>query len=112
MEGATAGVQVVDQEALTDIRSLLKPARLVSEVAAHSPTEQDWEAFCIYVQLLSTRLPELQYIIFASKTALSERLMVVEDELGTALADMGTGEGIPGGGLRKYVEWHWGRLGR
>jgi hypothetical protein len=40
----------------------------------------------------------LQEILFASKTALSERLMGVEDELGAALADLGTGEGIPGGG--------------
>jgi hypothetical protein len=38
--------------------------------------------------------------------------MGVEDELGAALADLGTGEGIPGGGLHKYVERHWGRLGR
>jgi hypothetical protein len=40
----------------------------------------------------------LQEILFASKTAVSERLLGVEDELGAALADMGTGEGIPGGG--------------
>jgi hypothetical protein len=56
----TAGGQVVDLEALADIRSLIKPPRPVSEVAAHSLTEQDWEAFCMYVQLLSTRIPELQ----------------------------------------------------
>jgi hypothetical protein len=50
----------------------------------------------MYVQMLSTRLPELQETLFASKTALSERLVGVEDELGTALADLGTGEDIPG----------------
>jgi hypothetical protein len=44
------------------------------------------------------RLPELQEILFASKTALKERLLGVEDELGASLADLGTGECIPGGG--------------
>jgi hypothetical protein len=52
----------------------------------------------MYVQMLSTRLPELQEILFTSKTALSERLMGVEDELGAALVDLGNREGIPGGG--------------
>jgi hypothetical protein len=49
----------------------------------------------------------LQEILFASKTALSERLMGVEDELRAALADMGTGEGIPRGG---YVNM-WSGIG-
>jgi hypothetical protein len=106
------GVQAVDLEASSEIRSLLKPRQPVFEGAPHSLTEQEWEAVCTYAQLLSARLPELQEILFASKTALSERLMGVEDELGAALADMGTGEGIPGGGLRKHVERHWSRLGR
>jgi hypothetical protein len=106
MEGATAGVQAVDLEASSEIRSLLKPRRPVSEGAAHSLTGQEWEAVCTYVQLLSERLPELQEILFASKTALSERLLGVEDELGT-------GEGIPGGGgLSEHVGHHWSRLGR
>jgi hypothetical protein len=55
MEGATVGVQVVDLEASADIRSLLKPRRPVSEGAAHSLTEQEWEAVCTCEQLLSTR---------------------------------------------------------
>jgi hypothetical protein len=38
--------------------------------------------------------------------------MGVEDELGAALADLGTGEGIPGGGLCEHVERHWSRPGR
>jgi hypothetical protein len=40
MEGATAGVQAVDLEASSEIRTLLKPRRLVSEGAAHSLTEK------------------------------------------------------------------------
>jgi hypothetical protein len=32
----------------------------VSEGAAHSLTEQEWEAVCMYAQLLRTRLPEWQ----------------------------------------------------
>jgi hypothetical protein len=107
MEGTTAGVQAVDLEASSKIRTLLKPRQSVSEGTAHSLTEQEWEAVCMYVQLLSTRLPELQETLFTSKTALSERLMGVEDELGAALVDLGTGEGIPGGG---YVNM-WSGIG-
>jgi hypothetical protein len=112
LEGVTAGAQAVDLEASADSRSLLKPRRSVSEGVAHLLTEQEWEAVCAYVQLLNTRLPELQEIIFASKAALSERLMGVEDKVGVALADMGTGEGVHGGGLHTYVERHWAPLGR
>jgi hypothetical protein len=88
MEGAIAGMQAVDLEASSEIRTLLKPRRTVSEGAVHSLTEQEWEAVCTYVQLLSTRLPELQEILFDSKTALSERLMGVEDELGAAALEL------------------------
>jgi hypothetical protein len=74
--------------------------------------EHEWEALCTYIQMLNTRLPDLQKIRFASKAALSERLMgVEEDDLGAALVDLGTGEGVPGGGLCTYVERHWGRIG-
>jgi hypothetical protein len=92
MERATAGVQAVDLEALSEIRSLLKPRRSVSGGAAHSLIKQEWEAVCTFEHLLSAKRPELQEILFASKTALSELLMGVEDELGAALADLGTGE--------------------
>jgi hypothetical protein len=98
LEGATAGVQAVDLEASSKIRSLLEPRRPVSEGDAHSLTEQEWEVVCTYVQLSIARLPELQEILFTSKTVLSERLMGVEDEVGAALADLSTGEGIPGEG--------------
>jgi hypothetical protein len=100
MEGAIASMQAVDLEASSEIRTLLKPRRPVSEGAAHSLTEQEWEAACTYVQMLSTRLPELQEILFTSKTALSERLLGVEDELGAVLADLGTGEGR----FREFLE--------
>jgi hypothetical protein len=71
MEGAIADVQAVDLEASSKIRTLLKPRRPVYEGAAHSITKQEWEAVCTYVQLLSTRLPDLQETLFPSKTALS-----------------------------------------
>jgi hypothetical protein len=63
-EGATAGMQAVDLEASSEIWTLLKPRRTVSEGAAHLLTEQEWETVCTYVQLLSMRLPELQEILF------------------------------------------------
>jgi hypothetical protein len=42
--------------------------------------------------MLNTKLLELQEIISISKEALTERLLGVEDELGAALADLGTGK--------------------
>jgi hypothetical protein len=91
------GVQAVDLEASADIQSLQKPRRPVSEGDAHLLAEQEWETVCTYVQLLNMILPELQEIIFASKVALSEHLMGVEDELGAALADLDTEESVPRG---------------
>jgi hypothetical protein len=44
MEGAIASMQAVDLEASSEIRTLLKPRRPVFEGAAHSLTEQEWEA--------------------------------------------------------------------
>jgi hypothetical protein len=70
--------------------------------------EHEWEALCTYIQMLNTRLPDLQKTRFASKADLSERLMAVEeDDLGAALVDLGTGEGVPGGG---YVHM-WSGIG-
>jgi hypothetical protein len=92
------GVQTLDLEASSEIRSLLKPRRPVSKGTAHQHTEQECDAVFTYVQLSSARLPELQEILFASKTAPLERLMGVEDKLGAALTDLGTGDGIHGGG--------------
>jgi hypothetical protein len=105
MEGATAGVQEVKLESSADIQSLPKPRRPVAEDAEHALTGKEWEALCAYAQMLNTRLPELQEIMSNSKEAIMEQLTGVEDELGAALADLGTGEGVPGGNVCQCLEW-------
>jgi hypothetical protein len=52
---------------------------------------------CSYIQMLDYKLPELQYIIVASKDAMSRRIMGVEDEVGSVLADLGTEKDVPEG---------------
>jgi hypothetical protein len=48
--------------------------------------------------MLNTKLPELQEIMAHSEEALRDRLLGVEDEMGATLAELGTGDGVPGGG--------------
>jgi hypothetical protein len=47
--------------------------------------------------MLDSKLPELQEIIATSKAAVSDRLVILEDELGAAMADVGSGDDVPGG---------------
>jgi hypothetical protein len=62
---------------------------------------------CSYVQMLDSELPELQEIIATSKAAVADRLMILEDELGAVVADVGPGDDAPGG---PYVNL-WSRVG-
>jgi hypothetical protein len=52
---------------------------------------------CSYVKMLDSKLPELQEIIATSKATVSDRLMILEDELGAVMADVGPGDDVPGG---------------
>jgi hypothetical protein len=47
--------------------------------------------------MLDSKLPELQEIIATSKAAASGRLMILEDELGAVMADVGPGDDVTGG---------------
>jgi hypothetical protein len=47
--------------------------------------------------MLDSKLPELQEIIATPKAAVADRLMVLEDELGEIMANVGSGEDVPGG---------------
>jgi hypothetical protein len=98
LEVLDPGVQEVRMEASAEVQILLKPRRPVMEGAAHAPKGKEWEALCTYVQMLNTKLPELQEIMAHSEEALTDRLLGVEDELGATLAELGTGYGVPGGG--------------
>jgi hypothetical protein len=52
---------------------------------------------CSYVQMLDSKLPELQEIIATSKAAVPDRLMILEDELGAVVAEVGSSDDVPGG---------------
>jgi hypothetical protein len=52
---------------------------------------------CSYVQMLDSKLPELQEIIATSKVAVADRVMILEDELGAVMADVGPGDDVLGG---------------
>jgi hypothetical protein len=97
LEVLVPGVQEVSLEVSAEVQSLLKPRRPVMEVTAHALTGKEWEALCTYVQMLNTKLPELQEIMAHSEEALPDRLLGVEDELGATLAELGTGDGVSGG---------------
>jgi hypothetical protein len=47
--------------------------------------------------MLDSKLPELQDIIATSKAAVADRLMILEDELGAVMDDVGYGDDVPGG---------------
>jgi hypothetical protein len=51
----------------------------------------------VYVRTDDARLPELQEIMANSEEVLAGRLLGVDDELGAALAELGTGNSVPGG---------------
>jgi hypothetical protein len=84
-------------EASVEVQSLLKSRRPASEGAAHASTGKEWEALCTYIQMLNDKLPELQEIMASSEEVLAGRLLGVEDELGAALAELGSGDSVPGG---------------
>jgi hypothetical protein len=52
---------------------------------------------CSYVQMLDSKQPALQDIIATSKAAGVDRLMIMEDDLGAFMADVGSRENAPGG---------------
>jgi hypothetical protein len=97
LEVLAPSVQDINLEASVEVRSLLKPRQPVMEGAAHALTVNEWEALFMYVHMINTRLPELQEIMANSEEVLMDRLLGVEDELGAALAELGTDDGVPRG---------------
>jgi hypothetical protein len=97
LEVLVPGVQEVSIDVLAEVQSLLKPHRPVMEGASHALTGKEREALCTYVQMLNTKLPELQEVMANSEEALTDRLLGVEDELGATLAELGTGDGVTAG---------------
>jgi hypothetical protein len=91
-------IQESKLEASTEMLNLLKPRRPAKEEAAHTLTGKEREALCMHVHMLNDKLLELQEIMANSKDVLVGLLLDVEDELGATLAELGSGDSIPGGG--------------
>jgi hypothetical protein len=66
-------------------------------------TGKEWQAMCCYVHMFDSNLPELQEIIATLKAAVADRLLILEDELGAVMADVGSGNDVPGG---PYCRFH------
>jgi hypothetical protein len=107
LEILAPSVQEIKLEASTEVQNLLKPRRPAMEVAAHALTGKEWEALCTYVHMLNDKLPELQEIIANLEEVLAGRLLGVEDELVATLAELGSGDSVPG---RAYVNV-WSGIG-
>jgi hypothetical protein len=106
MEVLAQSVQEIKLEASMEVQNLLKPRWPAMEGAAHVLTGKEWEALCAYVQMLNDKLPELQEIMANSEEVLAGSLLGVEDELGAALSELGSGDSVEGGGIRECLEQH------
>jgi hypothetical protein len=98
LEVLAPSVQEIKLEASMEVQILLKPHWPAMGGAAYALTGKYWEALCTYVHMLNDKLPELQEIMANSQEVLAGRLLGVEDELGAALAELGSGDSVPGEG--------------
>jgi hypothetical protein len=88
---------MLDMGASFDVKATLHPRAMGDQTEPWILTGKEWQAMCSYVQMLDSKLPELQEIIATSKATVSVRLMILEDELGAVMADVGSGDDVPGG---------------
>jgi hypothetical protein len=88
---------MLDMGASYEVKATLQPRATSDQTEPWILTGKEWQAMCSYVQMLDSKLPELQEIISASKAAVSDRLMILEDELGAVMSDVGSGDDAPGG---------------
>jgi hypothetical protein len=79
-----------------DVKTTLQPRAMENRSEPWIITGQEWQDMCSYVQMLDCKLPELQEIIATSKATVADRLMILEDELGTVMADVGHGDNVSG----------------
>jgi hypothetical protein len=88
---------MLDMGASYEVKATLQPRAMSDQTEPWIFTGKEWQAMCSYVQMLESKLPELQEIIATSKAAVSDRLMILEDEIGAVMADVGSGDDVPGG---------------
>jgi hypothetical protein len=107
MGGAIEDVGMLDMGASYDVKATFQPSAMEDQTEPWILTGKEWQAMCSYVQMLDSKLPELQEIIATSKAAVSDRLMILEDDLGAVTTNVGPGDDVPGG---PYVNV-WSGLG-
>jgi hypothetical protein len=88
---------MLDMGASYEVKTTLQPRAMGDQTEPWILTGKEWQSMCSYMQMLDSKLPELQEIITTSNAAVSDRLMILEDELGAVMADVGSGDGVPGG---------------
>jgi hypothetical protein len=81
LEVLAPSVQEIKLEASTEVLNLLKPRRPAMEGYVHALNGKEWEALCMYVQMLNDKLRELQEIMASSEEV---------------LAGLGSGNSVPG----------------
>jgi hypothetical protein len=97
MGGAIEDVGMLDMGASYDIKANLQPRAMEDQTEPWIFMGKEWKAMCSYVQMLDSKLPELQEIIASSKAAVSDRLMILEDDLGAVMTDVGPDDDVSGG---------------
>jgi hypothetical protein len=107
MGGAIEDVGVLDMGASYDAKATVQPRAMENQAEPWVLVGKEWQAMRSYVQILDSKMPELQEITATSKAAVADRLMILEDELGAVMADVGPGDGVPGG---PYVNF-WSGVG-
>jgi hypothetical protein len=97
MGGFIEDVDMLDMGDSYDVKATLQPRAMENKVEPWILAGKEWQAMCAYVQMLDSKLSELQDMIATSKAAVTDRLMILEDELGAVMADVGPGNDVPGG---------------
>jgi hypothetical protein len=86
-----------DMGASCEVKATLQPRAMGYQTEPWILTGKEWQAMYSYMQMLDSKLSELQEIIATSKAAVFDRLMILEDDLGAVMADVGSGDDVPGG---------------
>jgi hypothetical protein len=97
MGGAIEDAGMLDMGASYDVKATLQPLAMEDQAEPWILTGKEWQAMCSYVQMLDSKLPELQEIIATSNVAVSDHLMILEDELGAVMEDAETVDDVPVG---------------
>jgi hypothetical protein len=88
---------MLDMGAPYEVKATLQPRAMEKQAEPWILMGKEWQDMCSYVQMLDSKLPELQEIIATSKAGVADRLMILEDELGAVMADVGYGDDVTGG---------------